>query len=71
MRQPAIDLALVEALGLAESLEPARLPVDAREPGDGIDELVGETLSRFEVGIERCRPAGVDIGDQPSTYSMR
>jgi hypothetical protein len=57
VREPAVHLALVETLGLAEPLEAARSPVDAREPRDCVDELEREALPCVEVGVERRGPA--------------
>jgi hypothetical protein len=57
VREPAVDLPFVEPLGLPETLEPARLPVDARELRDRLDELEREPAAGREVGVERRRPA--------------
>ena len=39
---PAVDLALVEAVGTAQSFEAVGLPVDLGQTGDGVDQLVGQ-----------------------------
>src|SRR4030095_13705513 len=69
MRVPAVDLALVEALGLAEALEPARLPVDAGELCDRVDGLPGEALPRRQVGVEGRRPP-VDVHARPAVDEL-
>ena len=52
--RPAVDLALVEAVGPAEVLQPLGLPVDLREQGDALDQLVRQALARAR---GRCRTA--------------
>ena len=56
MREPAVDLSLVEPLGLAEPFQPACLPVDARELRERLDPFVGEALSGDQIDDERRRP---------------
>ena len=56
---PAVDLALVEAVGAAEVLEALGLPVDVGQQGDALDQLVGEPGPGLEVGVERRRPLAV------------
>ena len=72
-RGPAVDLALVEAVGPAEVLQALGLPVDVAEQRDALDQLVGEALAGVEVGVERRRPlpSVSPIGDQPSTKPIR
>src|SRR5262245_15742429 len=57
MGEPAVDLALVESVRATEALQSSGLPIHLAEPGDCIDQLVGEPGARAEVGIERCWPA--------------
>jgi hypothetical protein len=55
--EPAVDLPLQEPLGLPEALEPAGLPVHARELRDAVDQLEGEPGARLEVAVEGRRPS--------------
>ena len=53
---PAVDLALVEAVGPAEVLQALGLPVDLRQQGDALDQLVGQAR-RGPRGRRRRAPA--------------
>ena len=69
---PAVDLALVEAVGPAEVVQPLGLPVDLRQQRDALGELVGQLPGGAEVGVERLGPLPCwSIGDQPSTKPIR
>ena len=70
---PPVDLAFVKAVRAAEVLQPLGLPVDLRQQRDALGELISQTLTRVEVGVERLRPLPVrgSIGDQPSTKPIR
>ncbi len=57
MAHPPVDLALVEPVGTAETLEAPRPPVHLGQLGDAVDELERQPPARFEVGVERCGPA--------------
>ena len=57
--EPAVDLALVEAVGPAQPLEAHGPPVHPGEAGDGIDQFEGEAPAGAEVGEERLRPLGL------------
>src|SRR3546814_14716787 len=55
-RRPAVDLALVVPVGAAEVGQAASLPVDLGEPGDAVDQLVGQPLASGVVRVEGLRP---------------
>ena len=66
---PAVDLALVETVGAAEALKAIGLPIHLGQPGDGIDQLVGQTGAGVDVGPEWLGPAGLADG-RPAVYEV-
>ena len=55
---PALDLAVVEAVGPAQILEPSGVPVDLAHLHDALDQLVGEAVAGLGVSVKGGRPAG-------------
>jgi hypothetical protein len=70
-RGPAVDRALVEAVGAPEVVQPLGLPVDRREQGYAFRQLVAETSARLDLGANGAGQPSRPMGDQPSTYPMR
>jgi hypothetical protein len=72
VRQPAVDLAVVEAVGLAEPLEPPRLPVDAGQPGrmPSTSWIPSPYRASRSVSKGAGQPS-VFMGDQPSITLIR
>ena len=56
VRVPAIDLALVEPVGPSQPLQAPGLPVDPRQPGDGLHQLVGQAGPGIQIREERLGP---------------
>jgi len=65
---PPGDLAVVEAVGLAESLEADGLPVHPGQPGDTVDQLDGQPRARLEVGVERGGPLVPHAHGRPAVH---
>ena len=67
-RQPPVDLPVVESLGAPEPFESGCLPVDAREPGNAVDELDREPAACVEIGVEGWSPT--DLHRRPAVDTL-